>query len=172
MVAAPKPALASLAAGLTVAATVGGLLSLTVAVVIATVVATVGTGRVGVRRSSGCRCASTPGRTRSVPAAAPATWGWAPRVAATAAAVAGVLAAVSGSSAATMALQMGTATAATSYAAGLLLLPGAAPTLGARLRHGLDGAGIGTRGLPGRLAARARAGAARARRPGRRCWSG
>ncbi|GIJ60570.1 putative bifunctional diguanylate cyclase/phosphodiesterase [Virgisporangium aurantiacum] len=143
MVAAPRPALASLAAGLTVAAAVGGLLSRTAAVVTATVVATVGTGvsafvlirlslRIHARAHSfgPCRGAGYLGLGTAVAAAA--------------AAVAGVLAAVSGPSAATMALQMGTATAATSYAAGLLLLPGAAPTLGMRLRHGLDGAGIGT----------------------------
>jgi diguanylate cyclase (GGDEF)-like protein/PAS domain S-box-containing protein len=142
-VAAPKPALAAFAAGLTVASVVGGLLSLTAAVVIATVVATVGTGvsafvlirlslRIHARAHSfgPCRGAGYLGLGTAVAAATTA--------------VAGVLAAVSGPSAATIALQMGTATAATSYATGLLLLPGAAPTVGARLRHGLDGAGIGT----------------------------
>src|SRR5687767_11303327 len=44
LVAAPKPALAALAAGLAVAAAAGGLLSRTAAIVIATVVATAGTG--------------------------------------------------------------------------------------------------------------------------------
>jgi diguanylate cyclase (GGDEF)-like protein/PAS domain S-box-containing protein len=143
MVAAPKPALTALAAGLAAAATVGGLLSLRVAIVVATVVAAVGTGgsafvlirlslRIHARAHSfgPCRGAGYLGLGTAIAAAA--------------AAVAGVLAAVSGPSAATVALQMGTATAATSYAAGLLLLPGAAPTLGMRLRHGLDGAGIGT----------------------------
>ncbi len=139
---APGPSLVALAAGMTCAAAIGGLISRDTAVALAAIVATVGAGAAAVvlirlslrihRRAHSfgpCRGAGYLGLGTTIAAAS--------------AAVGGLLAATSGDAAATIAVQMGTGTAATSFTAGLLLLPGAAPTIGARLRHGLDGAAIG-----------------------------
>jgi diguanylate cyclase (GGDEF)-like protein/PAS domain S-box-containing protein len=60
------------------------------------------------------------------------------------AATGGALALASQPAAATIAAQVGAACAGTAYVIGLLLLPGAAPTVSARLRHGLDGFGVGS----------------------------
>jgi diguanylate cyclase (GGDEF)-like protein/PAS domain S-box-containing protein len=65
-------------------------------------------------------------------------------VAAVSALVAGLMAAWGHGVGATVAVQVGAGGAACSFVAGLLLLPGAAPTLPIRLRQMLDGTGVGS----------------------------
>jgi len=139
---APGPSLIALAAGMACAAAIGGAVSRTTAVFLAAVVATVGAGATAavlIRLALRIH-----GRVHTFgPCRGAGYLGLGTAIAATTAAVGGLLAATAGTAAATMTVQLGTALAATSFTAGLLLLPGAAPSLGARLRHGLDGAAIG-----------------------------
>jgi diguanylate cyclase (GGDEF)-like protein/PAS domain S-box-containing protein len=64
-------------------------------------------------------------------------------LAAATAAAGGISAAIVGRPIATTVVQVGALATAMAYVSGLLLLPGAAPTPGARLRHVFDGAGVG-----------------------------
>jgi diguanylate cyclase (GGDEF)-like protein len=55
----------------------------------------------------------------------------------------GAFATAGSRAAATAAIQLGTVAVAAAFVTGLLLLPGAAPSLASRLRHGLDGTAVG-----------------------------
>jgi diguanylate cyclase (GGDEF)-like protein/PAS domain S-box-containing protein len=124
------------------AAAIGAVVSKTTAATLAAIVATAGAGAAAallIRLALRIH-----GRVHTFgPCRGAGYLGLGSAIAAAAAAAGGLLAATSGGHVATVAVQMGTALAATSFTAGLLLLPGAAPTIGERLRQGLDGAAIG-----------------------------
>ena len=139
---APWPSLAALAGGMACAAVIGGVVSKTTAVTLAAIVATAGAGAAAallIRLALRIH-----GRAHTFgPCRGAGYLGLGTAIAAATAAAGGLLAATAGDRVATVAVQMGTGLAATSFTAGLLLLPGAAPTIGERLRQGLDGAAIG-----------------------------
>src|SRR5262245_23466857 len=138
----PWPGRGALAGGIACAAVIGGVVSKTTAVTLAAIVATAGAGAAAallIRLALRIH-----GRAHTFgPCRGAGYLGLGSAIAAAAAATGGVLAATSGDQAATVAVQMGTGLAATSFTAGLLLLPGAAPTIGERLRQCLDCAAIG-----------------------------